>query len=98
MVILSSPQRNASGGAVQGEVGIGVAKMTGGRFEPIAAPSRLATLMPELGQMVAASHQKQSSQFRLTAERPNPSAPLTGVSVAASTLKITGLSFDGRHP
>jgi hypothetical protein len=98
VVILSSPQRNASGGAVQSEVGIGVTKMTGGRFESIAAPSRLATLMPELGQQVAASHQKQSSQFRITADRPNPSAPIAGVSVAASALKVTGVSFDGRHP
>ncbi len=98
VVILSSPQRSASGGAVQGEVGIGVAKMTGGRFESIAAPSRLATLMPELGQQVAASHQKQSSQFRITADRPNPSAPLAGISVGATALKVTGVSFDGRHP
>jgi hypothetical protein len=98
VVILSSPQRSASQGAVQGEVGMGVAKMTGGRFESIAAPSRLATLMPELGQMVAASHQKQSSQYRITADRPNPSAPLGGVSVSANAVKVTGVSFDGRHP
>lgn len=98
VVILSSPSRNGSQGAVQGEVGMGVAKMTGGRFESIAATSRLATLLPELGQMVAASHQKQSSQYRITADRPNPSAPLAGVSVSANLVKVTGLSFDGRHP
>jgi len=98
VTILTSPGRTASQGAVQGELGIGVAKMTGGRFENIAAPSRLATLMPELGAQIAASHQKQSSQFRITVERPNAAAPVGGISVSARGVKVTGVSYDGRHP
>ena len=38
--------RSAQGGANQTEVGVGLTKMTGGRFESIAAPNRLATLLP----------------------------------------------------
>jgi hypothetical protein len=97
VAILNSVGRNA-GGAVQGEVGMAVAKMTGGRFESIAAASRMATLMPEYGTLVAASHEKQSRQFRITAERTS-SGPPGSISIASrSGLKVTGLSFDGRHP
>jgi hypothetical protein len=98
-VVILSSQRSAGQGAVQGNVGIAVTQMTGGRFESIAAPSRLATLMPELGTQIAASARKQGSQLRVTAERANASAPVTGVSVASKgALKVTGVSFDGRHP
>jgi len=73
--------------------------VTGGRFETIAAVSRAATLLEEYGVAVAESHVKQSRQFRITAERPNASAPVGGISASASGgLTLTGLSFDGRHP
>jgi hypothetical protein len=100
VVMVSAPQRAASGGGNQIEVGIQVSKATGGKYEPIAAPSRLATLMPELGTLAAASYKKQSNQFRITAERANASAPLGGVSAGTrnGALKLAGLSFDGRHP
>jgi hypothetical protein len=100
VVMVSAPQRAASGGGSQIEVGIQASKATGGKYEPIAAPSRLASLLPELGALVAASHKKQSNQFRITAERANGSAPLGGVSAGTrnAALKLAGLSFDGRHP
>jgi hypothetical protein len=102
VVIMSAPQNSASAGAgaMQGEVGMMAAKMTGGRFESIAAPSRIATLMPEIGVQVAASYKKQSNQFRITAERANASAPVTGISAGTrgAGLKVVGVSFDGRHP
>jgi hypothetical protein len=100
VVMVSAPQRAASGGGNQIEIGIQASKMTGGKYEPIAAPSRLATLMPELGALVAASFKKQSNQFRITAERANASAPVGGISAGTRvpTLKLAGLSFDGRHP
>ena len=98
VAILNSVGRTASMGAMQGEVGMFVTKMTGGRFESIAAASRLATLMPEFGELVAASHERQSRQFRITADRP-AAGPVGTVSIASrGGLKVTGLSFDGRHP
>lgn len=99
VAILSLTGRTAGGGAIQGEVGIWAAKTTRGRFENLASPSRLATLMPEMGAQVAASHQKQATQFRVTVERPDPSAPVGGVSMGTRAgLKVVGLSFDGLHP
>jgi hypothetical protein len=97
--VISLPGRTGSQGAIQGELGIWTTKATGGRFETIAAVSRVATLLEEYGVAVAESHVKQSRQFRITAERSNASAPVGGISAAASGgLKLTGLSFDGRHP
>lgn len=97
--IISLPGQSASGGAVQGELGIWATKTTGGRFETIAAVSRVATLLEEFGVRVAESHKKQSSQFRLTVDRPNAAAPIGAIGAAArGGLTLTGLSFDGRHP
>jgi hypothetical protein len=99
VAILSLTGRSASQGAIQGEIGIWATQTTRGRFETIAAPVRLATLMPEFGAQVAASHQKQATQFRVTVERPNPAAPVGGVSMGTRAgLKVVGLSFDGLHP
>lgn len=97
VVIMTSTQNP---GAIQGEVGMMASKMSGGRFESIAAQSRIATLMPELGAQIAASHKKQSNQFRITVERVNASAPVTGASAGArkAGLTVVGVSFDGRHP
>jgi hypothetical protein len=96
--ILTVSGQTASQGAVQGNLGQGVAQMTGGRFENLAIASRLATLMPEFGAMIAVSHKKQSNQFRLTVERPTAS-PVGSVNVGArGGLNVTGVSFDGRHP
>ena len=99
VAVVSLPGRTGSQGAIQGELGIWATKVTGGRFETIAAVSRAATLLEEYGVAVAESHVKQSRQFRITAERPNASAPVGGISASASGgLTLTGLSFDGRHP
>ena len=70
VVLLNSTTGSASGGANQTQVGMAVTEATRGRYESIAAATRLATLLPEIGKQVAASHEKQSHQFRLTVERP----------------------------
>ena len=70
VVLLNATAGSATGGANQTQVGMAVTEMTRGRYESIAAPTRLATLLPEIGKQVAASHEKQSHQFRLTVERP----------------------------
>ena len=42
---------------------------TGGRYETLAAASRLATLLPEWGKDLAALAVRQATQFRVTVER-----------------------------
>jgi hypothetical protein len=69
-IVLLTNTRSATGGSVQTNVGLAVTQLTGGRYEGIAAASRLATLLPEIGTQVAKSHEKQSHQFRLTLQRP----------------------------
>jgi hypothetical protein len=62
----SAETLNAS---VQAIIGIPVVKATNGRYESLAASSRLATLMPEWGKDLAALHQRQTHQVRVTVER-----------------------------
>jgi hypothetical protein len=69
-------------------------------YEGIAAASRLATLLPEIGAQVAKSNDKQSHQFRLTLQRPSGASGdlgQIGLSVR-SGLRAAGLSRDGRLP
>ena len=100
VVLLNSTTGSASGGANQTQVGMAVAEATRGRFENIAAATRLATLLPEIGKQVAASVEKQSNQFRITVERPaNAKGEVGQVGAGArSGLTLRGLSMDGRLP
>jgi hypothetical protein len=100
VVVLSGGSQSSSGGVVQTEVGLNVTKFTRGRFESIAAASRIATLLPEIGAQVTKSHERQSKQFRITAERANGSSgPLGKVSMGARNgLTASGISLDGRLP
>jgi hypothetical protein len=100
VVMLSAPTRpDGDGGMNQTQVGIAAAKYTGGRYEPIAVTSRLATLLPEIGAQVAKSHARQSRQFRITVDRPNGnSGPLGEVAMAPPAGFTLTLSSDGRMP
>jgi len=100
VVLLNSTSGSASGGANQTQVGMAVTQATRGRYESIAAPTRLATLLPEIGKQVAASVQKMSHQFRLTVERPAGAKGDVGQvgAGARSGLVVQGLSMDGRLP
>ena len=81
-VLLTSQQSSISFGSHQTQIGIAMKNLTGGRFENINAATRLATLLPEIAAQVAASHERQSHQFRLTLERPagksGPLGPIGG--------------------
>jgi hypothetical protein len=70
VILLSATAGSATGGANQTQVGLAVTEYTRGRYENIAAATRLATLLPEFGELVAESHLQQSHQFRLTIVRP----------------------------
>lgn len=99
-VMLSGARSPTSfAGANQTQVGLAVKGLTRGRYDNIAAGSRLATLLPEIGAQVAESHRRQSRQFRITAERPGgqkgPIGTIGGSVPAGYNARITG---DGTIP
>jgi hypothetical protein len=100
VVLLNSTTGSATGGANQTQIGLAVTQQTRGRYESIAVPTRLATLLPELGKQVAVSIEKQTHQFRLTLERPaGKSGEVGQLSAGArSGLTLQGLSMDGQLP
>jgi hypothetical protein len=100
VVLLNSTTGSATGGANQTQVGLAVTQATRGRYESIAVPNRLATLLPEIGKQVAVSVEKQTHQFRLTLERPaGKSGEVGQLSAGArSGLNLLGLSMDGHLP
>jgi hypothetical protein len=103
VMIARGGRRNLSNtGANQVQVGIGLTQMTSGRYENIAASTRLATLLPELGKMIGESHLRQSQQYRVTYTRPRISYQKPGgPQITASTTRsgLTGvLTYDGRIP
>jgi hypothetical protein len=71
---------------------------TKGKLETMVAFSRMTTLLPEWGKAIAASHTKQTNQFRMVLERPNGN---TG-QLNNPGLRITraganaAISFDGK--
>jgi hypothetical protein len=78
-------------------VGEQVAKVTGGRYETIAAATRLATLLPEIGAQIAKSHVRQKSQFRITFQRPTSATGPVGTIEAHTRPSLTlSLSINGR--
>ena len=97
-VVVLSNSASASGGANQTNVGLTVTKFTGGRFENINSATRIATLLPEIGQQAATTIERQSHLFRVTAERPTGASGDVGRITLGSKapLKVVGLSFDGR--
>jgi len=98
VIMLSTGARSASG-ANQTTVGEAVTKTTGGRYDNIAASTRLATLLPEIGAQVAKSHARQSRQFRITFQRPsNASGPLGQVGIATRAGWTPALTINGRLP
>jgi len=101
VVMVSTGSRSDStlSGANQTNIGIAVSKQTGGRYEAIAASTRLATLLPEIGAQVAKSHARQSHQFRITFQRPNGASGAIG-EIGMSTRQGTTptLTINGRMP
>lgn len=80
-------------------IAIAATKQTGGRYESIAAATRLATLLPEIGAQIAQSHARQSAQYRVTFERPAGKTGQVGnIGLAARGGVNVTLSLDGRLP
>ncbi|HZI80173.1 MAG TPA: VWA domain-containing protein [Vicinamibacterales bacterium] len=97
-VIIYNGGGSSSAGANQTQVGLSVTQYTGGKYESINSATRIATLLPEFGKEVATAVERQSHQFRVTAERPAAASGDIGkISMGAkSPLVLAGLSFDGR--
>lgn len=97
-VVVLTNSASGSGGANQTNVGLTVTKFTGGRFENINSATRIATLLPEIGQQAATTIERQSHLFRVTADRPaGASGDVGRISLGSKApLKVAGLSFDGR--
>lgn len=72
------------GGDIQLELGNVLAKMSGGRFEQVNATSRLATILPEIGQGLAATMGATAKQFRIVVERP------AGGAIGRVSLSVAG--------
>jgi hypothetical protein len=68
VILTVTGQSSSLGGQV--DMGIGLSKLTNGRFENINTATRLATLIPEYGKLIAESIARQKSQYRVTYERP----------------------------
>jgi hypothetical protein len=97
-VILYNGGQSQSGGSNQTQIGMSVTQFTGGKFENINSATRITTLLPEFGKSVATNVERQSHQFRITADRPSgASGDIGKISAGAkSPLVLSGLSFDGR--
>lgn len=101
VVMLSSTAQAASNvsGEVQTQVGTAVSKQSGGRYEAIAAPSRIATLLPEIGKQIAASNARQTRQYRVTFQRPDgKSGQVSAIEMAVPNGMTAALSLDGHLP
>ena len=91
---------NSVAGALQTEVGLQVTRLSGGRYENIAAATRLVTLLPEFARQIAESNLRQTHQYRITYERKDSRAPQR-LSASLSRLRIgvqAKLSVDGHMP
>ena len=96
VMVSTSPGGSASGGVVQTEVGMQVAKITNGRYESIAAASRIGTLLPEIGAQVAKATQGGANkQFKITAERVggNSNEPAKISMGARNGLAVTSVTI-----
>jgi hypothetical protein len=91
---------NSVAGALQTEVGLQVTRLSGGRYENIAAATRLVTLLPEFARQISESNLRQTHEYRITYERKDSTAPQR-VSASLSRLRIgvqAKLSVDGHMP
>ena len=79
---------------------ISAAKATGGRYESIAATTRLQTLLPEIGGLIDEADQRQRAQYRVTFERPEgKSGPqVGGIGLSSDKPMAVKLSIDGHMP
>jgi hypothetical protein len=90
---------STTAGGMQTEIGVTLTKLSGGRYESIAASTRLATLLPELGKRIAESQARQSHQYRITYERPaSAKAQQPAIGASVTRAGAVQLSLHGNLP
>ena len=89
--------RAAIDDARQTMIAIPATKVTRGRYEALANSNRLATLLPEIGEEIAALHRRQVTQVLVTARRRSGlSGPLQNLQIGLTRKGLTGsVSLDG---
>jgi hypothetical protein len=100
MALVSSGTQGVNNvqGYQQTEVGITVTRLSGGRYESLASATRLATLLPEWGALVAKSIRRQRHQYRIAYERPAGAKQAPGIAVSVARSGLGMLSIDGHLP
>ena len=94
-VILSSVNTSASAGIAQTELGQAVTQVSGGRYENIAVPNRLATLLPEIGAQMAPTLGAGAKQFRIVVDRPGgASGDLGKISISVAGMMVPSVTLD----
>jgi len=83
----------------QALIAMPLSKSTNGKYEALAQPSRLETLLPEWGKMVAAIHTKQVNQYKLSITRPaGATGGLNNLDMRFTRSGLNGaVSGDGRY-
>jgi hypothetical protein len=76
-------------GARQVHVGKSLADLTGGRYEAIAAATRIPSLLVEFAEMIGEAHAFQSHQYMVTVQRPAGASGTVGQMMAGP--KRTGV-------
>lgn len=101
-VTMTSTREQATGLAAintarQAIIAIPATKATGGKYEALADSGRLATLLPEFGEEIAALHRKHYNQVRVTAQRQKGlSGQLQNPRIEITRPGLTGqVSLDG---
>jgi len=97
VVITMGGTNSSSTSGTQLEIGAALARLSGGHFENINSTSRLATLIPEYGQLIMLNAAAQQNQYRVTYEPQGKrnSSVKVGVSVSRDGTTVT-TSRDGR--
>jgi hypothetical protein len=101
IVMLTTGARtvNEVSGARQVIVGKLASDLTGGIYEAIAAQNRVAPLLTELGDQIAAVVRRQTRQYRVTVERPGNGAQVGQMALGVTRPGVTAIaSLDGRVP
>jgi hypothetical protein len=66
--VLLNIKGQGAGGPI--DLGLNITKFTGGKYESFNGTTRLASVLPEIGKLVAKSVALQSQEYRVTYERP----------------------------
>jgi hypothetical protein len=82
----------------QALIAIPLVKQTNGKYEALAQPSALQTVLPQWGKMLASIAAKQSNQYKLTIQRPNgATGALNNLDMRVTRPGVNGsISGDGR--